>query len=57
MNRFLSLTVMNLVTNKAAAKHEDNFCFKAGGHYGDYCSKLVHFKAQKTFSELNKTLA
>ncbi len=31
--------------------------FMAGLHYGNYCSKLVHFEAQKIFSMLKKALA
>jgi hypothetical protein len=30
---------------------------KAGLHYSYYCSKLVHFVAQKIFSLLKKALA
>jgi hypothetical protein len=30
---------------------------KAGLHYGDYHSRLVHFEAQKIFSTLKKALA
>jgi hypothetical protein len=31
--------------------------FKAGLHYGDYRSKLVHFDAQEIFSMFKKALA
>jgi hypothetical protein len=30
---------------------------KAGLHYGDYLSKLVHFETQKIFSMFKKALA
>jgi hypothetical protein len=30
---------------------------KAGLHYGNYCTKLVHFEAQKIFSMFKKALA